>query len=89
MLERRGHASIPANFATTDPPHDAARPHKPRMPTTAHRNPQTVCLLDMLQLPYNLDLRDAPRDPPPCPGELKPSSPPAPASDRCMRIIMC
>lgn len=69
MLERRGHAHIPANFARTDPPHDATHPRQPRMPTTSHRNPQTVCLLDMLQLPYNLDLRDAPPHPPPCPGE--------------------
>jgi hypothetical protein len=71
MLERRGHARVPSNFERTAAAHDPSHPRQPRMPSTAHRNPQTVALLQLLELPFNLDLRDAPRNPPPCPGAHK------------------
>lgn len=62
LLEQRGSQAIPHNFQPTVPAYNptAQGPKaKGRMPTQSIRNPQTVELLDMLQLPYNLDHSEA------------------------------
>ena len=56
MLAQRGHADVPLNFAPTAPPFQPEhRNRRPQMPQTRFRNPQTVALLEMLELDYNLD----------------------------------
>eukprot|EP00955_Chlamydomonas_euryale_P116253 366406-Chlamydomonas_euryale.AAC.16 len=61
-LGARGGAAIPLNFEPTAPAYTAppnpgfkVAPPRGRMPTTAVRNPQTVALLSMLGLQYNLE----------------------------------
>lgn len=53
-LEQAGGSKIPHNFERTAPVHN---PHQQRgkMPQTVHRNPQTLALLKLLDLPYNLE----------------------------------
>ncbi|KAK9903387.1 hypothetical protein WJX75_004587 [Coccomyxa subellipsoidea] len=53
-LAARGGPEVPHNFMPTAPGHDG-RQRRGVMPTHAVRNPQTVALLEMLGLPYNLD----------------------------------
>jgi lariat debranching enzyme len=57
LLAARGGPAVPPNFVQTAPPHDAAggAHQRGRMPRGGARNPQTVALLEMLGLPYNLD----------------------------------
>ncbi|PNW87402.1 hypothetical protein CHLRE_02g146950v5 [Chlamydomonas reinhardtii] len=68
-LAARGGATIPHNFTVTAPPYDpAAGQRKGRMPQRHERNPQTVALMELLGLPYNLDhseLHGGPGGPPP------------------------
>ncbi|WIA35356.1 hypothetical protein OEZ86_003807 [Tetradesmus obliquus] len=56
LLQQRGSSSIPNNFAPTAPAYNpAAGRARGNMPRADLRNPQTEALLEMLQLPYNLD----------------------------------
>ncbi|KXZ49477.1 hypothetical protein GPECTOR_21g703 [Gonium pectorale] len=60
-LAERGTSRIPDNFAATAAPYDPvaqAGQRKGRMPQRHERNPQTVALMEMLGLPYNLDHAD-------------------------------
>ena len=54
-LEARGSAAVPLNFERTARAHDPAQPRRAAMPTSTPRNPQTVALLELLQLDYKLD----------------------------------
>ena len=55
---------MPDNFVPTAAVYDPANPHMQRgsMPTELPRNPQTVALLDLLGLSYNLDRGGQPVD---------------------------
>ena len=55
LLAARGGPTIPQNFAPTAPAYDPAGPQRGRMPQRLLTNPQTVQLLEMLGLPYNLE----------------------------------
>ncbi|KAG1670357.1 hypothetical protein FOA52_000117 [Chlamydomonas sp. UWO 241] len=64
-LAARGGPAIPLNFEQTAAPYVApanpgfkVAPRRGSMPTSSPRNPQTVALLDLLKLPYNLDHND-------------------------------
>jgi len=57
-LARAGGARIPHNFEPTAAAYDPSSQQKGRMPQTQTRNPQTVALLRMLGLPYNLEEGD-------------------------------
>ncbi|GAB4818925.1 hypothetical protein N2152v2_005971 [Parachlorella kessleri] len=56
-LQQQGGPRVPDNFVPTAPAYDPANPRMQRgsMPTELPRNPQTVALLDLLGLSYNLD----------------------------------
>jgi hypothetical protein len=57
VLEKRGIADIPSNFVATAPAYSPASGRKRgSIPSSIPRNPQTVELLDMLGLEYNLDV---------------------------------
>ncbi|GFR48380.1 hypothetical protein Agub_g10272, partial [Astrephomene gubernaculifera] len=61
VFAARGSTRIPDNFTATAQPYDPQRQQgqrKGRMPQRHERNPQTVALLEMLGLPYNLDHKD-------------------------------
>ena len=46
---------VPESFERTAAPHDRSVPRRGQMPTNAPRNPQTIRLLSMLGLTYDLD----------------------------------
>ena len=59
-LEQRGGARVPDNFVATVHAYDpAAPPQQGRMPRRATRNPQTEALMQLLGLPYTLDVADS------------------------------
>ncbi|GLC41533.1 hypothetical protein PLESTB_001000700 [Pleodorina starrii] len=59
VLAARGTSRVPDNFAVTAEPYNpASGQRRGRMPQRHVRNPQTVALLEMLGLPYNLDHSD-------------------------------
>ncbi len=79
LLAARGGAAVPPNFAPTAPAHaGGGEPRGGRMPREALRNPQTVALLEMLGLPYNLDRRTPPLGLPPQRGAAALPAPAAP-----------
>lgn len=57
LAAQPGGARVPNNFSPTAPAHAAGVPERMQgtMPRAAVRNPQTVALLALLGLPYNLD----------------------------------
>lgn len=60
-LQNAGGGKIPGNFEQTAPLHNA-RQQRGNMPQKALRNPQTLALLKLLDLEYNLEPQDS--DPP-------------------------
>ncbi|GLI69873.1 hypothetical protein VaNZ11_014590 [Volvox africanus] len=59
-LAARGTSRVPDNFVVTAESYNPALGQRHgRMPQRHQRNPQTVALMDMLGLPYNLDHNDA------------------------------
>ncbi|GIL81793.1 hypothetical protein Vretimale_1395 [Volvox reticuliferus] len=76
-LAARGTSRVPDNFVITAEPYNPALGQRQgRMPQRHQRNPQTVALLEMLGLPYNLDHHDPRGKGPPATAPSRPGCAP-------------